>query len=178
MASAEALTFVLEIGGGEVRLSLGPEAFAALAADAPSSSAQAETSPWSLEGEVDWEVAEALRLLAAGFDDGRQLAVVAVRPRDAAGHAAESVASRIVEEGEPVVVEETFLSTEYDAEGLPRRLGLELWIDAETPPLRVAGDRERPPELDADEFRRQSTPMSLRVDGVGGRGVYEVLQPA
>ena len=176
MVGAE-LTFTLEVapGASAVRLSLGPEALAAIAEDSPSSPGG---SPWTLEGEVDWETVEALRLLAAVFDDGRELAVVAVRPRGAAGHDSESVAARLIEEGEPIPVEETLLSTEYDPEGLPRRLGLELWIDLETPPLRVAGDRERPPELEAATPRRQSTPMSLRVDGVEGRGVYEVVQPA
>jgi hypothetical protein len=177
MAGAEPLTFALDIGrsGGEVRLSVGSQALATLAADAPSFP---PPSAWTLEGKIDWEEAEAVRLLAAAFEDGRALAMAAVRPRGAPGHDAESVVSRLIEEGESVVVGETLLSTEYDAEGLPRRLGLELWIDAETPPLRVAGDREGEPQLEALEVRRQSTPMGLRVDGVDGRGVYEVLQPA
>jgi hypothetical protein len=181
MAGAEPLGFALDIGRerGEVRLSLSLEALAQpVALGEPSPPIAAIPSPWTVDGDIDWEAVEALRLLGVVFDDGRRLALVAVRPRGTSGHDADEVTSLLVEEEDLVPVEEALLSTEYDAEGLPRRVGLELWIDPEAPPLRVAGYRARPAAVDAGELRRQATPMSFRVDGVDGEGAYEVLQPA
>jgi hypothetical protein len=173
MANAEpvALTLAAAGDGDGVRLTWRPDAL-------EGSEARQGASPWDLEEGIDWKRAEALRLVSAVFDDGRKLAVAALRPRAAAGHDADSVASHLVQEGEPVTVTEALVSTEYDADGLPRRVGLELWTHAEPAPLRVAGDREGAPELSGQGVRRQATRMSFRLEGEVGRGLYEIVRPA
>jgi hypothetical protein len=133
-------------------------------------------SAWSIDGEVDWGEVQSLRLLAAVFDDGRELAVAAMRPSRVEGHDAETIACHLAQEGEPVDVEETLLSTEYDDTGLARRLGLEVWIEPDSPPLRVAADRDGEP-TGSGNGAREVTPLSLRLDGVPGAGTYEVLRP-
>jgi hypothetical protein len=135
-------------------------------------------SPWSIEGEVDWRYAEAMRLVSAAFEDGRELAIASIRPKGAAGHDTDVVACHLAEGGEPVEVDEALVSIEYDSAGLPRRLGIELWIDPESPPLRVAADREGEVEAGGDGVRREAARMHFRLAGARGTGLYEVLRPA
>ena len=73
---------------------------------------------------------------------------------------------------------EVLLSTEYDAAGLPARIGLELWAEPDSPPLRVAADREGEVAVSWDGARREAARMSFRLDGTGGIGEYELLRPA
>jgi hypothetical protein len=136
-------------------------------------------SPWQIDGEIDWEHAEAVRLVSATFEDGQALALVAVRQRGAAGHGNDSVASYLTVHDEPVPIAEALLSTEYDAEGLPRRVGVELIVDPAATPLRVAGDREGPVEIggEGEGVRREAARMSFRLQGATGTGLYEVLRP-
>jgi hypothetical protein len=175
MASAEPPSFALEPGkdGRPVLLTWRREALEPAAAGA-----EEIPSPWSVEGEVDWDEAQELRLVSAVFEDGRELAVAAIRPRGAAGHDTESLGSHLVDKDEPVEVREVLLSTEYDAGGLARRLGLELWVDPEGPPLRVAADREGDVEVSGEGIRRETAHMGFRVAGTTGNGLYEVLRPA
>ncbi len=57
--------------------------------------------------------------------------------------------------------------------------GVELWIDPDSPPLRVAADRrgEVEVEVDGDGVRREVAAMSFRLDGTAGAGAYELLRP-
>ena len=176
MASAEPPSFALEPGKGgrAVRLTWSREALEL--AGVPG--ADEIPSPWSVEGEVDWDEAEELRLVSALFEDGRELAIAAIRPRGATGHDTESLGAHLVDKDEPVEVREVLLSTEYDAGGLPRRLGLELWVDPEGSPLRVAADREGEVEMSGEGIRRQTARMGFRVAGTAGSGLYEVHRPA
>ena len=135
-------------------------------------------SPWRIEGQPDWERAEAVRLVWAVFDDGRALALAALRPRGAAGHDHDSVDHYLAEGDDEVALTEGLLSTEYDAEGLVRRIGLELWIEPDSPPLRVAADRQGAVEVDEDGVRREIARMTFRLEGVEGGGAYEVLLPS
>jgi hypothetical protein len=130
MASAEALSIALRRpGGGEpLRLAWDRGSAESLAA---AGTGEGRRSPWRLEGELDAGADAELRLISAAFDDGRALALAALRPRGAAGHDLDSVAQHLEESGRPIVVGEALLSTEYDAEGLssgpirsPPRCGL------------------------------------------------------
>jgi hypothetical protein len=123
-----------------------------------------------LPSELDparWELA---RTLAASFDDGLLVALVALRPVGAGGHGEESVAAVVVREGDPKLVEEALLSVEYDAAGAPRRVGLEIYEAPDSLPLRIVGDR-----VDGAGDR---TMLTMRVDGVIGRGQLAVVRPA
>ena len=174
MMTPEPATLTIEPRGGaplRLRFDAG-----ALGASGGEGDDEART-PWSVEGEVDWAHAESLRLLSARFDDGRELAIASLRPRDASGHDADDVASHLLEGGEPVAVDEALVSTEYDPAGLPRRVGIELWIDPDSPPIRVAADREGAVEVGGAGPRREVARMRFRLPGAGGRGLHEVLRP-
>jgi hypothetical protein len=145
--------------------------------DAPEPPGEGPGSGWRIEGELDWEHAEALRLVSAVFDDGRALALAALRPKGASGHDRDSVAQHFERSGEEIAVAEALMSTEYDPDGLARRIGVELWVEPDSPPLRVAADREGELEITGDGIRREIARMSFRLEGVEGTGVYELLRP-
>jgi hypothetical protein len=128
--------------------------------------------PWELESEPDWSGLEGIRLVSAVFEDGATVGVAAVRPRDARGHGDDAVAARFLDaEGAVTATSDALLSVEYDSARVPRRLGIELWPDADSAPLRIAADRE-PGAVDD----RDAVDMTFRLGGVAGRGTYETLR--
>jgi hypothetical protein len=129
-------------------------------------------SAWELESEPDWSALAGIRLVSAMFEDGAALGVAAIRPRDARGHGDDAVAARFVDaEGGRTATADALLSVEYDSARVPRRLGIELWPDADSAPLRIAADRD-PGDLDD----RDAVDMTFRLGGVAGRGTYETLR--
>ena len=132
----------------------------------------APPSAWELESEPDWTGLEGIRLVSAVFEDGATLGVAAVRPRDARGHGDDAVAARFLDaEGALMATSDALLSVEYDSSSMPRRLGIELWPDADSAPLRIAADRE-PGDVDD----RDAVDLTFRLGGVAGRGIYETLR--
>jgi hypothetical protein len=130
---------------------------------------------WTLAGEIDWDEIEAIRLLGGRFEDGRTLAVGAIRPAGADGHGDEIAIGALRDEEGPVPLEEVLISTEYDAAELPRRVGLELFREGEKIPLRVAGDVRNAASLEEGAVHRLRAILELRLDGTPGVGVYEIL---
>jgi hypothetical protein len=176
MASGEPAAITLEpVSGGALHVTWNPDALEAHAGGEPQARRR---SPWTVEGKVDWELAEEVRLVSAVFEDGRELAIAAARPRGAAGHDQDTVAARLLRGGEPVPVAEVLLSTEYDPEGLARRLGVELVLDPDSPPLRIAANREGEVDVRCEDGRRETAVMIFRLEGGRGAGLYEVLRPS
>lgn len=137
---------------------------------------EGDEARWRLSSEPDWKRFEAARVVSVRFDDGRSLGVAALRPRGARGHDEDVVIARLLNpEGESTAISEALVSVEYDSEGAPRRLGIELWPEPESAPLRVAADRVGDTE---PGDRRLAVPMSFRVEGVSGAGLYELLEAA
>jgi hypothetical protein len=87
---------------------------------------------------------EALRHLAVPFGEDGLLTLVATRPAGAEGHGDEQVAAwRLEPEGASTAFAESLLSTQFDGEGRPTRVGVELWPvsqgDAPEHLMRAAG---------------------------------------
>jgi hypothetical protein len=130
---------------------------------------------WSLGGEVVG--APLLRVLSAALEDGTAIGLAAAQPATADGHGDEQVVAFIARRGEdPQPVLDARLSTEYDAEGLVRRAGLELWLEESGPPARGAGDRESRTEVRRGDFSGETVRMTFRLDGVPGIAVYDLLR--
>jgi hypothetical protein len=146
----------------------------ARAADAETGETPAAAPGWRFQGEPGWERLELVRVLGASFDDGTVLAIAAARPAGAQGHGEEAVAGVLLapEEG-AIEAAEVLLSTEYGPDGRPRRLGVELYEDELSPPRRVAGDVLEP----SGEGGRLAAAVELRMDGVPGTGLLEVVRP-
>jgi hypothetical protein len=168
MADREPAVIAVELGGGEgARLLWAPR-------PADNGNGTAPPSPWELDSEPSWRRIDSIRLVSALFDDGGALGVAVLRPQGARGHDEDVAATRLIDaEGEPTEISEALLSVEYDPAGAPRRVGLELWTDPDSSPLRVAADRAGET---APRGGREAVPMRFRLDGVEGAGLYEVLR--
>jgi hypothetical protein len=157
MATPESHEISLEAAGSQVRL-------------------RWITPSWELISEPDWTRLEGIRLVSAAFEDGAVLGVAAIRPRDARGHGDDAVAARFIDaDGLQFATSEALVSVEYGPERRPRRMGIELWPDPDSPPLRIAADRE-PREEPAGANGRDVVPMTFRIDGVTGSGTYETVR--
>ena len=162
----------IKLGGGDdaIRLRWSP-------APREGDAQDALASQWELESEPDWQRLEGIRLVSARFDDGAALGLAAARPRAARGHGDDVAVARVVDaEGLETATSDALVSVEYDAEGRPRRLGIELWADPDSAPLRVAADRDEASEAPGASGR-DAVAMSFRRDGVTGSGLYEVVRP-
>ena len=74
--------------------------------------------------------------------------------------------------------DETLLSVEYDADGLPRRAGLELYRSEGSIPLRVAGNATATDRDAQGALERTSASLELRLTGSAGRGRLDLLRRA
>jgi hypothetical protein len=135
--------------------------------------------PWLLDGELDWDEIELIRVLSARLEDGRLLGVVALRPAGADGHGQEIVAAAMVNsDGEVGSFAEALLSLEYDREREPRRVGLELYREEGSIPLRVAGDVTAAETVVDGSAQRTSAALSVRAAGTHGHGRLDLLRLA
>src|SRR3954468_18191557 len=109
----EAVALEFETPAGEsLRFEWTPPGFAALdGATVP------EEPVWALAGQLDWDEVEGLRVVSARLEDGRVLAIVALRPRGAGGHGEELVAGALGDGDSFAQLERSLLSTEYGSDG-------------------------------------------------------------
>jgi hypothetical protein len=136
-------------------------------------------APWLLDGELDWDEIERIRVLSARFEDGRLLGVAALRPAGAAGHGEEVVAAAMVNtEGAAEPISEALLSVEYDGADTPRRAGLELYRGEGSMPLRAAGDASAADTTTDAGLKRQAVSLRMRLAGAGGVGRLDIVKRA
>ncbi len=133
---------------------------------------------WRLAGELDWDEIEAVRVLSGRLDEQRLIAIAALRPAGADGHGEEVVAGALGDLEAFEQLAETLFSTEYGSDGLPRRVGLELYRSEGGMPIRVAGDATATADLDGGGVRRTSAALTLRAAGAAGAGALDILRPA
>jgi hypothetical protein len=112
-----------------------------LALERPAGDPPTDPPAFVISEEPDWNRVELIRRLGCVLVDGTLLSLIAARPRGAAGHGDEVLSAVLVDrDGEPAALGEVRLTTEYDPEGAPRRIGVELFQADETlPALRGAG---------------------------------------
>jgi len=122
-----------------------------------------------------WEQLDALRTISALIDEGNALLAVSRRPRDAIGHGQEKVTAHLLRDGRPVAVDETRISTVYDAGGRQRSAGLELWLRGEELPHRGSGIVIAGSSLDLEGLRVHTAVFRWRLDGRDGIGAYELM---
>ncbi len=169
MPEVVALEFT-DPAGDPLRIEWSAEALAALVA--PQLDAE---PPWTLAGELDWDEVEGLRIVSARLGPDRLLAVGALRPKGAGGHGEEVVAGALGDALEFQQLDESLLSTEYGPDGAVRRIGLELYRDADALPIRIAGDVIASSSDRHGSVRRHTAAFELRSAGDEGIGVLDVL---
>ncbi|HEV7771267.1 MAG TPA: hypothetical protein VGO66_11505 [Solirubrobacterales bacterium] len=118
------------------------------------------------------------RSIGIVFSDGGLLAVTSSLPGGHEGHGEEEVAAVLCDpDGAPLVFEEALLSTEYGADGVQRRVSLELWQDAENGrPLRGAGTLISSIAVRRGGLSSEIAFFRWSVEGREGLGHYEVAR--
>ncbi len=126
----------------------------------------------SHEGEIQ------RRSIGIVFSDGGLLALSAVRPPASNDHGDERVTTVLCDpDGAPIEVSETLLSTEYGADGVPRRASLELWVDGEEgQPLRGAGTLISAATTSHPGLVSQIAFFRWVLEGREGLGHYELIR--
>lgn len=123
-----------------------------------------------------------VRMLGMWFPGGPALALAALRPTSASGQDRDRVLALAGGEEQPLAIDPR-LSTTYDRVGVPRRVGVEVWLgdseDAEHRSRRMAGEATGA----ALAVSEGSTPLeayALRChcQGQRGTGVYAMLRLA
>lgn len=118
------------------------------------------------------------RSIGIVFEDGALLALTAALPERGRDHGDEEVTAIFCDpEGEPLAFEESLLSTEYDADGVQRRVTLELWPDVEEMrPVRGAGSLISSVQVPRHELDSQIAFFRWSVEGREGLGTYEIAR--
>jgi hypothetical protein len=134
-------------------------------------------------GAPDWDRIELTRAVSAWMGDDLAVSLTAVRPAGKRDHEAEAVVASILdrdEDGVPhaVDVADPRLSTTYDDDGRQRQAGLELWVDEDGYPRRVAGELACGTSLDLGRLRLDCAFFRWRMEGRQGFGRYDVLRRA
>lgn len=137
-----------------------------------------ERGLWRLSGELDWDRLNCLRVLSGRLEDGRRLAIASLRPAGTVGHAEDLHAGLIGSGSELETLREVLFSTEYDADGRPRRIGLELLAGASGLPLRVAGEARETSSSSDGGLSRERICLELRLGEASGPALLEVLRRA
>jgi hypothetical protein len=129
-------------------------------------------------GTIDLGRFESIRAVSVWFEPDEGLALTAFRPRKARAHHASDVlaAAVITADGAPAV-EDPRLSTTYDEQGWPLRVGLELWLAGEEPehqyPRRASGEAMGArAEALAGAVEVRAEPLRWHSRGRDGAGMY------
>lgn len=123
-----------------------------------------------------------LRVAQATLEDGRALALAAVRPAGAPGHDRDRLCAEVLGDGSVEAVADARLSTTYGQAGEPLRVGLELWPesgeDETVYPRRAAGEIAGGPlALAGPGLEGRAWRVRWRSRGEGGHGVYALIGP-
>lgn len=121
-----------------------------------------------------WTELDALRSVSAIFDSAHAVLALARRPRGAPGHGHELVSATLLSGDDLLAVEDTRLSTVYDADGHQRSAGLELWLPGEDFPRRASGEAIAGTTLELPGLQVNTAVFGWRMDGREGAGAYDV----
>jgi hypothetical protein len=113
-------------------------------------------------GPGDLERFGSVREVCAWFDPTHGLSLVALRPRKSRGQESDLVTAVALEPEGPLTIADPRLSTTYDADGRPQRVGLELWLDEDD-------------EAEEQQFPRRAGGETIGAAAKGQLGPFEVL---
>jgi hypothetical protein len=126
---------------------------------------------------VEFGRLDSLRDLCAWFPPDDGVALTALRPRRAKGHAGDVIVASVFDSTGAAAVADPRFSTTYAADGSPARAGLELWLNSEDGeeqfPRRAAGEALGPrASTTVDGLSITACPFRWHSRGTDGAGVY------
>jgi hypothetical protein len=131
---------------------------------------------------------DSFRFLAGWLEPAFGFSLLSLRPGRARGQEADAVAAVVIEDPAPPPVVDPRLSTTYTAAGLPRRAGLELWLEEEEEDAGEDGGSHQYPRRAAGEvvgaglawtqaeFELRASLLRWHSHGREGPGVYVLGQ--
>lgn len=125
-----------------------------------------------------WDELDAMRSISALFDDRHAFLAIGRRPRGSLGHSGEQTAAWLLNDGEPVPIQDARISTVYDGEGRQRSAGLELWLPEEDLPLRCSGSVVAGSSLQLEAVDIHVAVFRWRMGNLEGAGGYELMTRA
>jgi hypothetical protein len=132
-----------------------------------------------LWGSYDWSRVERWRSLYAAAEEGGSISIAAVRPAGSDGHGDELRAGHLVPaDGVPLPFDDIRLSTVYGNEGFQDKAGLELYMEGDEYPRRVAGVAVCGATTVLGDARLRLAFFRWMIDGRSALGGYEVISPA
>ena len=183
MSDAKAPNFVrgggsLADGRGEIAWRLGDRGGGVVLSEdevtviaEPSGPGGESSKGWAFESSWDadpLEGAAVFRHVAVEASEGATIVVSSTGPTGIEGHGLERTEGVLQTRSESTPFEEAFLSTQYDVQGRPTRVGLELWRGEDAPPTRIAASLLGGAETDGT----WAGFLRCRADGVEGLGSY------
>jgi hypothetical protein len=127
-------------------------------------------------GEFPWNRIDRWRTLYAASASGRAISAVAALPAGSEGHDAEMRAAQFLDDPDALPFDDVRLSTVYGDDGMPAKVGLELWRPDDEYPQRLGGSaicgtrRQRADHELVVSFFRWS------IDGEPAYGCYELAR--
>jgi hypothetical protein len=128
---------------------------------------------------LDTHGLDSARFIAVVLEDGDTLILSALRPRGARGQDRDRIDVVLPESRSGLQAFDPRLSTEYNAEGMPQRFGIELWLgedpDGDQHPWRLAGEARTAVPLKHESLWAQ--PMSAHAGERSGSALYVLVSP-
>lgn len=124
---------------------------------------------------------DSLRGVFGWFGAGEGFSLLSLRPRKAADHSRDAVTASLFGPAAWRTVVDSRLSTTYDADGAPTRVGLELWLEEgdDQYPRRAAGEVAGPAvDVQANGLKLRMAPLRCHSRGREGVGVYLLARRA
>lgn len=129
-------------------------------------------------GEFPWNKIERWRALYAASGTGRAISAVAALPAGSKGHDSELRAAQFLDDQDPLPFDDVRLSTVYGEDGMPSKVGLELWQPGDEYPQRLGGDAICGVRLERGGHELVVSFFRWSIDGEPAYGCYELARPA
>jgi hypothetical protein len=130
-------------------------------------------------GEFPWNRINRWRTVYAVSAGGRAISAVAALPNGSDGHDAELRTAQFLDDPDALPFEDVRLSTVYGEDGLPAKVGLELWAsDDDEFPRRYGGEAVCGVRAERGGHELTMTFFQWSIDGEPAYGCYEVVSRA
>ena len=127
-------------------------------------------------GRVPWNRIDRWRTLYAASASGRAISAVAALPAGSAGHDAEVRAAQFLDDPDALPFDDVRLSTVYGDDGMPSKVGLELWRPDDDYPQRLGGEAICGTRRERGEHELVVSFFRWSIDGEPAYGCYELAR--